>query len=77
MGTLVEFNPKLKLYQILTDGRIIINSKSVTFLEFVTPVLRSPHPISMNSSLKNNQNLLRLNLLPEIIWKKSKLKKRR
>jgi hypothetical protein len=35
MGKLVSFNPEMKSYCILTEGGIIINSKSVTFLDFV------------------------------------------
>jgi hypothetical protein len=37
MGILVGFNPELKSYRILTDEGTIINSKSVTFLEFAPP----------------------------------------
>jgi hypothetical protein len=37
LGTLIGFNPEIKSYHILTEEGIIINSKSVDFLEFVSP----------------------------------------
>jgi hypothetical protein len=41
MGKLIGFNPELKSYRILTNNNSIINSKSVTFLDFV-PANHSP-----------------------------------
>jgi hypothetical protein len=37
MGQLVGFNPELKSYCILTEEGVIINSKNVTFLDYVPP----------------------------------------
>jgi hypothetical protein len=48
MGQLIGFNPKLKSYRILTEGGIIINSKNVTFLNYVPPA----------NSLNNGDELL-------------------